>query len=90
LRDLGEVTGARGKCDSMSNDETALEFGTSKCVCPGCGTTATHTQRGVPCSEMRCPKCDSRMVGESCAAFTAMGPSGKLDDTDTTGKWVSR
>ena len=31
------------------------------CVCPKCGTTASH-QRGVPCVNMDCPKCGTKMV----------------------------
>ncbi len=33
------------------------------CVCPACGEKAPH-QRGVPCSDARCPKCGARMVRE--------------------------
>lgn len=50
----------------MSEDGSALEFGTSRCVCPKCGTTATHAMRGIPCSETKCPKCNTHMVGEHC------------------------
>ncbi|HDH45077.1 MAG TPA: hypothetical protein ENG66_06790 [Thermococcus sp.] len=31
------------------------------CVCPNCGYTVPH-QRGIPCYQMRCPKCGSPMV----------------------------
>lgn len=31
------------------------------CRCPGCGETAPHRQ-GVPCYEMVCPKCGTRMA----------------------------
>ncbi|AOY59880.1 MULTISPECIES: NifB/NifX family molybdenum-iron cluster-binding protein [Desulfococcus] len=31
------------------------------CVCPGCGETAPH-QPGVPCFDMRCPKCGGAMT----------------------------
>lgn len=31
------------------------------CLCPACGTEVLH-QRGIPCSEMRCPECDQPMV----------------------------
>ena len=33
------------------------------CVCPQCGTKATH-ERGEPCTMMRCPKCGGPMVRE--------------------------
>lgn len=31
------------------------------CVCPSCGTVAHH-EPGVPCSQIKCPKCGSFMV----------------------------
>ena len=34
-----------------------------QCVCPSCGTEADH-QLGVPCYEIECPKCGTRMVRE--------------------------
>jgi hypothetical protein len=32
-----------------------------KCVCPTCGTEVNH-QIGVPCSDIKCPKCGTSMV----------------------------
>ena len=31
------------------------------CLCPSCGARAPH-QRGIPCYEQKCPKCDSPMT----------------------------
>jgi len=33
------------------------------CVCPNCGNRVPH-QRGLPCAQMKCPKCGSLMVRE--------------------------
>ena len=32
-----------------------------ECVCPSCGAKVSH-QAGVPCYNVNCPKCGSRMV----------------------------
>ncbi|NLJ28123.1 NifB/NifX family molybdenum-iron cluster-binding protein [Desulforhabdus amnigena] len=31
------------------------------CICPKCGTEVLH-QRGIPCTQIRCPECDQPMV----------------------------
>ncbi|MFP4170838.1 MAG: hypothetical protein ACLFUV_07445 [Methanomassiliicoccales archaeon] len=33
------------------------------CVCPSCGHREPH-QRGVPCFQMKCPKCGNPMIRE--------------------------
>ncbi|RLB00963.1 MAG: hypothetical protein DRG83_10810 [Deltaproteobacteria bacterium] len=33
------------------------------CVCPACGEKVPH-QRGVPCPQVKCPKCGASMVRE--------------------------
>jgi hypothetical protein len=32
-----------------------------ECVCPACGTKVAH-QRGVPCYDIKCPKCGAKMT----------------------------
>jgi hypothetical protein len=32
-----------------------------KCVCPACGASVAH-QAGVPCYDVKCPKCGSSMM----------------------------
>jgi hypothetical protein len=32
-----------------------------ECVCPDCGEKVSH-QAGVPCFQITCPKCGSKMV----------------------------
>lgn len=46
--------------------EGELEFGSSKCYCPKCRKEYPHAHRGVPCSETKCPKCESLMIGKKC------------------------
>ncbi|AKM82415.1 TPA: DUF134 domain-containing protein [Candidatus Berkelbacteria bacterium] len=39
--------------------------GTEECVCPKCGEKVSH-RRGVPCSQMICPKCNAPLTGKFC------------------------
>ncbi len=32
-----------------------------ECVCPACGATTPH-ERGVPCTQVNCPKCGAAMA----------------------------
>ncbi len=38
-----------------------------KCVCPKCGQMKEH-QAGVPCYDMKCPKCGTPMAREGGGA----------------------
>ncbi len=51
----GSYGGGRGR-----NQGRGLGVG-GYCVCPNCGHKEPH-QRGVPCYETRCPKCNSVMT----------------------------
>lgn len=39
--------------------------GSNDCICPSCGEKTPHT-RGVPCSQVKCPKCGTPMRGVFC------------------------
>jgi|GEM_PF-3460361 predicted RNA-binding Zn-ribbon protein involved in translation (DUF1610 family) len=41
-------------------------FGSDKCVCPKCGKELVHSQRGTPCSKLKCPDCGTPMRGARC------------------------
>ena len=41
-------------------------LGSNFCTCPKCGHQEPHNQRGVPCVQIKCPKCETLMKGEFC------------------------
>lgn len=41
-------------------------LGSNDCTCPNCGHQEPHAQRGVPCVQIKCPKCGTMMKGEFC------------------------
>ena len=51
--------GGQGGGGRMGGPQAAGPGGT--CVCPQCGTTVPH-DRGVPCAQMKCPKCGAAMA----------------------------
>lgn len=50
----------RGGNRGMMGGEDALGLG-GTCYCPKCNYEVSH-QRGMPCSEMRCPECKIGMA----------------------------
>ncbi|MBU0578882.1 DUF5320 family protein [Patescibacteria group bacterium] len=40
-------------------------LGSNVCTCPKCGHEESH-QRGNPCSQTNCPKCQTPMKGVNC------------------------
>lgn len=61
-RGQGSMSGRR---NPMGRGQGQGFGGTTECVCPSCGEKAPH-QRGVPCSQIKCPKCGTPMRGEFC------------------------
>jgi predicted RNA-binding Zn-ribbon protein involved in translation (DUF1610 family) len=53
-----------GRTMSVNLDD--VDFGSSKCVCPKCGNEIPHARRGIPCSQVKCPKCGTLMIGRKC------------------------
>jgi hypothetical protein len=51
----GLARGSRGRMGDLRKGPVG------NCVCPSCGTTVPH-QAGVPCYQMTCPKCGTKMV----------------------------
>jgi NAD-dependent SIR2 family protein deacetylase len=41
------------------------QMGTKVCECPKCGHKV-DSQRGIPCTEQKCPKCGTTMRGQGC------------------------
>lgn len=61
----GQVPG-RGAGRSMGRGRAAGPLGSDVCTCTKCGHQEPHNQRGVPCTQLKCPKCEGAMKGEFC------------------------
>jgi hypothetical protein len=48
------------------NNQERNDFGSKECFCPKCGHRIKHAERGSPCTEKKCPRCESEMLGEPC------------------------
>lgn len=46
--------------------EAVEEFGSNICKCPKCQYEEPHTDRGIPCSTIKCPECGTLMEGVFC------------------------
>ena len=60
----GPRTGSGGSGQMGQGRGRMGEFGLGaggNCICPSCGKTAAH-QRGVPCTQMKCPQCGTAMT----------------------------
>lgn len=58
----GPVGPGRGAGRGRGRQPGGYGFGPGgNCLCPSCNTKVPH-QRGVPCYQMECPKCKTKMV----------------------------
>jgi len=62
---LGSRTGRRGSRGRGPANQPQGLGGSTECVCPNCGEKIPHT-KGVPCTETKCPKCETPMRGIFC------------------------
>ncbi len=56
----------RDERPGRGRDQQSGSFGLGPdgmCKCPKCGNKVPH-QRGTPCAQIKCPKCDSMMFRE--------------------------
>ncbi|MBN1915468.1 DUF5320 family protein [Candidatus Dojkabacteria bacterium] len=65
-RGLGSGSGARGVGAGRGLGVGGRRQGGNKeCTCPKCGYSESQT-RGIPCTEKKCPKCQTPMRGVYC------------------------
>ncbi|OQX92175.1 MAG: hypothetical protein B6D58_04255 [candidate division Zixibacteria bacterium 4484_95] len=55
-------SGGMGQGQGRGGRQGGFGFGPGgQCVCPSCGHSIPH-QRGVPCSQKKCPQCGAVMT----------------------------
>ena len=52
----------RGDGQGVGKDKVG-DGGVITCTCPNCNYSVRH-ERNIPCTQMKCPKCDSMMIGK--------------------------
>jgi len=61
----GTGNGARGCLPGRGRGQRVRQsnrpLGSNDCTCPKCGYTQPHSERGVPCQQIKCPKCKTPM-----------------------------
>lgn len=62
---LGQGPVGAGRGMGRGNRPGRRMNATKECTCPKCGHTM-QSQRGVPCTEINCPKCETPMKGSYC------------------------
>ena len=66
----GMTTGGQPASSMLSGTTISATNRVETCLCPVCGTTVIHPA-GVPCSQMTCPNCGSRLISVSAGITTS-------------------
>lgn len=77
LKVSGKLKKALGEGQGVGGDRQGVG-GTDICVCPKCGHEEKH-ERNVPCAEMKCPKCGTKMIGKEEKQKSALFKIMKID-----------
>ena len=63
---IGRGRGQQGRGAGRGIRKNLQANATKTCTCPKCGHTM-ESQRGIPCTEVKCAKCGTLMTGQYCA-----------------------
>jgi hypothetical protein len=61
---MSQSYGSEGRLNSLESGSVTQGLGlgpNGDCECPKCGAKVAH-QRGVPCTSINCPKCNTIML----------------------------